>query len=699
MNRQSTTLDPLSGTSFIIGRYILIGLVCSISIIFLGLIYDLGTSSLPVSPDWDLFIRLGLSLLLTVTLIGLARLYWKNLSLSKKLKDSGNKLADVRRFTQFVNESSLPLFRVNENGDALLMNQSARSLFTDSSDGRLNYPPGCSEAIFQAFATHTRQVLPTFINGRHLRLNITSNRKEGYVDIYAEDFTEVEEANAEVHKLQSAIEFSADGVAVIKSDWKFLYANVAFASLLGLSKEELTNYPLTHFFTADSGFSLPTVEQDIHQAKVWRGEIRCQKLDGTWQECYLTLTRVPGGSMMAYLKDNTHIKEYQNKLIIAKEDAEAATKAKSDFLATMSHEIRTPMNGVLGMSTLLGYTELNKEQREFVDTIQHSGQNLLTIINEILDFSKIEAGKMGIETTKFDIQKMVKTSVNLASHRASTKGNILSYSCSDQIPALVYGDESRITQVLNNLIGNALKFTKNGEITVELACQQSEKPNHTQVRFTVTDTGIGIDPQRIKSLFEPFTQADSSTTRKYGGTGLGLAICKKLVELMGGMLWVESELDKGSIFGFTLDLKSIGLQEGEQTLKTPGPPNGMLSSEFPLNIMVAEDNFINQKLAVYVFEHLGYDVFLAKDGKEAYDACKKDHFDLIFMDLHMPELDGISATKAILNELKNPPSIVALTANVVGESQEECLEAGMCGFVQKPFKISDLERIIRNVSK
>lgn len=646
-----------------------------------------------------MFIWLGVSLLITLALFGFVNLYWKNRSLSKKLTESGSELAHMRRFTQFVNESSLPLFRVNENGDALLMNQSARGLFTNPTDGRLNYPPGCSEAIFQAFATNNQQILPTFINGRHLRLNITSNREEGYVDIYAEDFTEVEEANEEVHKLQSAIEFSADGVAVIKSDWEFSYVNVAFAALLGLSKEELANYSFTHFFTADSGFDVQNVERDIRQAKVWRGEIRCQKLDGTWQETYLTLTRVPGGSMMAYLKDNTHIKEYQNQLIIAKEDAEAATKAKSDFLATMSHEIRTPMNGVLGMSTLLGYTELNEEQREFVDTIQHSGQNLLTIINEILDFSKIEAGKMGIETAKFDLQKMVKTSVNLASHRASTKGNILSYTCSDQIPAMVFGDEGRITQVLNNLIGNALKFTKNGEVTVELACQPSEKPDHTQVRFTIKDTGIGIDPQRIESLFEPFTQADSSTTRKFGGTGLGLAICKKLVELMGGSLWVESELNQGSTFSFTLDLKSIGVQEGEETTKAPEPPNGLLSTEFPLNIMVAEDNFINQKLAVYVFEHLGYDVFLAKNGKEAYDACKKDHFDLIFMDLHMPELDGISATKAILSDLNNPPSIVALTANVVGESQKECIEAGMCDFVHKPFKISDLERVIRNVSK
>jgi PAS domain S-box-containing protein len=632
-----------------------------------------------------------LSSLLALIFVGVLH-YVQILKSNAKLNQVELELKAARKFTEFVNESALPLFRVNENGDALLMNESARYLFTSGEENRLNYPPGCSDAIFQAFAANTKQILPTYINGRHLRLNITPNIDSNFVDIYGEDFTEVEEANKQVQDLTNAIDFSADGVAVISSDWKFNYFNQSFAFILGCKKkEELIDQTLQAFLAPENQEILTEIEQDIRQAKVWRGEVQCRRIDGTLQETYLTLTRIPGGSMMAYLKDNTHIKNYQNQLILAKEAAEATTKAKSDFLATMSHEIRTPMNGVLGMSTLLSYTELS------VETIQHSGQNLLTIINEILDFSKIEAGKMGLETAEFDLNKMVKNIVNLSSHRASTKSNILSYTCTKDMPSVVFGDENRITQILNNLIGNALKFTKNGTVVVNVDSSEGSMPGNSKLHFSVMDSGIGIAPEKIESLFEPFTQADSSTTRKYGGTGLGLAICKRLVELMGGKFHVESTQNKGSTFGFTIELKSKGSYQEEETIIHNDQPIGVLSCEFPMKIMVAEDNFINQKLAVYVFEHLGYDVHLVQNGMEAIDACKIEHFDLIFMDIHMPELDGITATKRILSEIKNPPVIVALTANVVGESQKECLEAGMLDFVHKPFKICDLERVIRAV--
>jgi len=326
----------------------------------------------------------------------------------------------------------------------------------------------------------------------------------------------------------------------------------------------------------------------------------------------------------------------------------------------------------------------------------HSGESLLGIINEILDFSKIEAEKMVLESRDFDLEKLIQNTINLASHRASACNNTVSTTLQTNIPKFVKGDYGRITQVLNNLIGNALKFTENGLIEI-IVQNRIDESGINHVRFEVKDNGIGIKPEKLGQLFQPFSQADSSVTRKYGGTGLGLAICKQLVALMNGEIGVSSTLGVGSSFHFTIPLPNGNVKSEQKAINTSSSKvfDNSLALEYPIKILVAEDNFINQKLAEQVLLNMGYKCVLVANGKEAVDACSNHHFDLVFMDIHMPEMDGISATQIILEQHRNPPMIVALTANVVNESKEECSRIGMKGFIHKPFKTEEIIQKIK----
>ena len=374
-----------------------------------------------------------------------------------------------------------------------------------------------------------------------------------------------------------------------------------------------------------------------------------------------------------------------------KEKAEYATYSKSIFLANMSHEIRTPLNGIIGMSEILSKTILTDEQKDYLSSIKLSGEDLLIIINDILDFSKIEAGQLQIEEVPFSIHLQIKNVFKMLQLKADEKNIDLLFEINDDVPEFINSDPIRIKQILINLLNNAIKFTEKGSVKLVVSARNIEEKDVT-LSFKIIDTGIGIAENKTGNMFAEFTQADTSTTRKHGGTGLGLTISKKLTELMGGEIGLESKIGKGSTFWFTIKTKASEKPSGD-ILKTDSV---VLPKD--IKILLAEDNHINQKVSSIMIKQIGYNCDIAENGEVAFNMHMKNNYDIIFMDILMPVMDGLEATKLIREqEEKNNTNkciIIAQTANAFKEDINKYLSNGMNYYISKPLRVKDLKNVL-----
>ncbi len=507
------------------------------------------------------------------------------------------------------------------------------------------------------------------------------------------------EQQRELRKLALIASRTDNAVILTDAQRRIVWVNDGFTRLTGYPPEEVMGQVPGNLLQGEhtSPATIAMIRERLTSGKGFSAELLNYHKNGSPYWVAIEVQPITDGqgnitNFMSIETDITQRKQAEQELAKARDQAEAANRAKSEFLAMMSHEIRTPLNGVIGFAKLLQQTRLTKKQRDFIQTINISAETLLALINDILDLSKIESGRMELENVPLDLNHSLTTALRLVAGTAAEKGIALHCQLDENLPRWIIGDPVRLHQVLLNLLSNAVKFTERGE--VELRAERW----HDMLRITVRDTGIGIDHRTQETLFCAFTQADASTSRRYGGTGLGLTISARLVKLMRGTLRLDSEPGQGSLFEARLPL--IEAEPAPLNTVTTQTPHRPLAS---LRILLAEDHAINRQLALLLLDSLGCQADAVDNGHAAITACQKQHYDIILMDLQMPEMDGLEATRAIRAlEALQPNSkrsrIIAVTANAMTDERQRCLTAGMDGFVTKPIRLDHLQQAIQGNS-
>jgi PAS domain S-box-containing protein len=557
-----------------------------------------------------------------------------------------------------------------------------------------------------------------------------------------------EEMRESEEKYRSIVETANEGISIVDPERRMIYVNDKLADMLGYSPEELIGRRTTEF-TDQEGKALSDLKWELRQqgiresyetllirkdgSPLWiimnaqplfdvdgeftgslnmltditerkKAEEALQKakdeLEQRVKERTTELSRAKeeleamNRELQAELEQH---RKLEAELVKAKDAAEVATEAKAAFLANMSHELRTPMNSVIGYSSLLLDEDLTPEQKEHIEGIRKGGEALLAVISDILEFSRTEKEEVKLEQQPFGLRHCIEESLNMVAVQAEQKGLNLAYTINYGTPDSIIGDQGRVRHILVNLLSNAVKFTDKGYISVSVSSKRLEG-NDSQVCFTVSDTGIGVPQDKLESIFQPFSQVEYLISRKRDGAGLGLAICKRLVQLMGGEIWAESEEGKGSTFRFTIRAEALpdeklDLGENERASYENLP------HKKTLRILVAEDNPSNRKVLVTILKRLGYRADAVADGQEVLQALKIRPYDLIFMDIRMPEMDGISATREIRSLWpEDGPKVIAVTAFAMDGDKEKCLQAGMDGYIAKPVKVSDIASILQNTN-
>ncbi len=494
-------------------------------------------------------------------------------------------------------------------------------------------------------------------------------------------------------RYRTLVENSSDLICQLDAGGAFRYVSPNYEAALGYAPVEMIGHSSLEFIHPDD---LPVIAAALaeYRGGDYQFRFRHQRGDWRWFECHARTFVDEAGELGAVVvsRDITERKRTADELERAKEAAEAASRAKSDFLANMSHEIRTPMNAVIGMTEIVLQSDLDAEQHEQLGLVKRAAESLLDVLNDILDFSKIEAGKLALEPVDFDLAAALDEVVRTLAVRAEPKHLRLSCSIAPDTPTWVTGDPLRLRQVLFNLVGNAIKFTERGGIAVEVAGAAPADSDAAEIRFVVRDTGTGIAADKQAAIFNAFEQGDGSTTRRYGGTGLGLAICAKLVALMGGRIWVESTVGQGSAFRFTVRFACPQQRPAAQAA-APDDDAVVAPGTRRLRVLLAEDNPINQKVATRMLVQAGHAVTVAGDGRAALDLVGREAFDVVLMDVQMPEMDGLQAAAAIRaresGSIRRLP-IVAMTAHAMKGDRERCLAAGMDAVVAKPVRRGEL---------
>jgi PAS domain S-box-containing protein len=506
-------------------------------------------------------------------------------------------------------------------------------------------------------------------------------------------YTKEMSVTAAQQRLEALFSNISDALIMVNADGMIESVNDAACELFGYSEHEMVGLLIINFLPDWNELS-GEGQGDKVSRETWakRRDGRVFPSDATLS--LFTLHYLP--YRIVVVRDITARKQAEESLRHAKEAAEAANRMKSEFLANMSHEIRTPMNGVIGMTELTLDTDLNDEQREYLELVKSSANHLLSIINEILDFSKIEAGRLDIVPVEFPLASFMSETVKSLEGKARKKGLAMTLTVAKNLPLHLRADSLRLRQVLINLLSNALKFTEKGSIS--LSVEEDRCEGRHCLHFSVADTGIGIAAAKQDFIFDAFTQADGSITRKFGGTGLGLTISAKLVQLMGGRVWVESEEGKGTCFHFTITYEPADEEPGAMAQDDGGAESSdeLAASITGLRILLAEDNAVNRRLAISLLEKLGHRVTTVPDGAQAIAAYARDKFDVILMDMMMPEMDGLTAIKRIRElESGHPPTpIIALTAHTMNGERERILRQGADGYVAKPINFNELRRAI-----
>lgn len=540
---------------------------------------------------------------------------------------------------------------------------------------------------------------------------------------YAE---EIAQTNKELMIKDKAIASSLNAILFSDTDGNITYVNDSFLKLLGYEPEDVLSRSVLEILNASD--PIDAVYKKLVETGIYHGEILLKMKDGRMRNCIVTGNYIYSKQeepvcCMASFIDISEQKELELELIRAKNAAEAANISKGYFLANMSHEIRTPMNGILGFLQLLERSDITNKQKEYIHLIKASSDTLLKIVDDILDFSKIEAGKMELESILFDLTAAVDTTIIPFKAKAEEKGLVFFIHISRGVPRFVIGDPTRLKQVLGNLVSNAVKFTRQGDIRLEVRMKAREGKQIT-LEFQIADTGIGISQEVLEGLFKPFTQADVSSKRRFGGTGLGLAICKSFVTMMGGKIWVESEEGRGSRFIFDIIVhedeecgSDPNLEQGKRRVISKGHrmnynKNALHSADnklFPANasdahylkVLLAEDNEINRYFFVELLKVHNIFCDIAVNGEEAVSACLNGKYDLVFMDCQMPIMDGYVATRKIREAEgdKRHTIIIAMTANVMTDDEEKCLDAGMDDYLSKPVDYNKIARVIEKYQK
>ncbi len=498
------------------------------------------------------------------------------------------------------------------------------------------------------------------------------------------------------HRLTQEIIDNIPSAVYIKDlEGRYMVVNKKLCEIFGMTSEELLTHRDADLFpeNASQNFRFAN-EQVIHHKSMVTYEDMIVK-DGRkhyyWVVKFPLLHPQTGEvqNICGLATDITERKENELQLMQATRAAERARSAQETFLANMSHEIRTPMNGIMGMSNLLLSTQQTDEQKEYAVSILDSARHLLAIINDILDFSKIRSGKFRFEHIPFKPRHSIRKAIIPFQFKAEEKMVELKVDIAPNVPEALLGDPLRLQQIVINLVGNALKFTQSGTVHVSVRCHASEVAGNCELEILVKDSGIGIPRDKQQIIFESFTQNNVNTSRKYGGTGLGLAIVKQLVELQRGRVWVESELGKGSTFGFSVPYAVTEMpEETVDSMPAAGSTEAMQLKG--IHLLIAEDNLINQKVVTHTLARQGATAQVVPNGKLAVEALKSGTYDAVLMDLQMPEMDGYVATRAIRGELKLSIPIIAMTADALKGEAEKCFDAGMNGYISKPFEPRDL---------